>query len=335
MPLIGNTWIDDNEHPTPWACMEWIRPTTGEHRFRNTANTAWVDHGNVNEQLGGAVDASGDDMTGPLLGAHGLPPLANPDFEDSARVEGETLATVNQLAKMQRFILGRMSQDIKQTFLSLKKLEAGQTNPTVVKECRFWMGIGFPFSPDNPLVIQDPVQVGDFFDIESTAIEIKQSGYYRFEDFRLAAHYRVFVTSEGTGGQASRSLLGSCDIRKNGAVIYARDEFPNAKGHLARISGDVHNLQDAGAVFSHVRDPYPGGAQTDAWGWRLGSLTSDPFNYAIPLAAGDVLTFTNPKGIMAGNGYIWDDITGARYNMIGTGWVFAPIGLGIRLVTLT
>lgn len=318
MPLYGNTWIDENPHPTPWPCMEWINPTTGERRFRNVANTAYIDHGNVNEAMAGAVDSSGDTMTGPLLGAHGLPPLENPDFQEGAFVEGQRVATSNQMAEMQRFLLSRMSVEIKQMFLSLKKLEAGASNPTVVKECAFWMVASVPFSSSAAMVIRDPVQVGDFFDIETTAIEVLQTGYYEIEQLPLAVRYQAWgLNSNGGRAKVTYVKSASCDVYKNDAPIPADDPFSGAKARLGEYSSNSNSCNhDKGMPFAHY----------------VSAPAQDYLTRRLKFTAGDRLTFKDSSYIVPAYGQLFDG-DGNRVADSGPYWIFPPLGFRIRFVT--
>lgn len=122
--LQGNTWIQDDEPGTPSACQEWIQPTAGTRYFRNTTNTAWVYHGRIDEELGGAVSKGGDMMGGPLLGSHGLPPQTDPDFNGTVRQEGLPVALQRHLAALERRLMDRQASEVRRIFASKTQMSA-------------------------------------------------------------------------------------------------------------------------------------------------------------------------------------------------------------------
>lgn len=122
--LSGNTWVQGNEPGTPSACQEWIKPSTGDRYFRNTTNTAWIYHGRIDEELGGAVSKGGDMMGGPLLGSHGLPPQADPDFDGTVRQEGLPVALQRHLAALERRLMDRQASEVKRIFASKTQMSA-------------------------------------------------------------------------------------------------------------------------------------------------------------------------------------------------------------------
>ena len=118
MALYGATWIQDEEPSVGVvACQDWRRPTSGEHRMRNTSNTAWVYLGSIDEERGGAAALSGADFTGSVT-APDVPPETNPDFLGTARQNGIPLALQTALSSMERRLYDRLDFLVDEKFLS-------------------------------------------------------------------------------------------------------------------------------------------------------------------------------------------------------------------------
>lgn len=75
------------------AGVFWVNTTTGVFSVRNTANSAWVQIGNVNEANLGLLPLSGGTMTGAIEGAHGLLPTDSPAITTNATLDGDDLAS--------------------------------------------------------------------------------------------------------------------------------------------------------------------------------------------------------------------------------------------------
>lgn len=117
--LSGNTWVGDSEPTTGvLACQQWIQPTSGAMSYRDTTNTVWTPFGNVNNNFGGAVMASGDTMTGPLLDAPNLPPLDSPNFLGTIDQDGFPVALQIDLSNLQKDLYDQISTQVRQQFLS-------------------------------------------------------------------------------------------------------------------------------------------------------------------------------------------------------------------------
>lgn len=91
--MSENYVISVGEPPNPVAMMLWGDPSTGLLKCRNTSNTAWNVCGSGNVANLGMVPIGGGTITGPLKGAHGLSPLADPAFTGTALLNGSPLAT--------------------------------------------------------------------------------------------------------------------------------------------------------------------------------------------------------------------------------------------------
>jgi len=117
--LYGNTWVGDSEPSTGvTACQEWIQVTSGDKFYRNTSNSAWIENGNVNNPLGGAVHDSGDTLTGPLSGATNLAALDGADFTGALTVNGFPVALESDLAAFEKTMYDYVTRQIRQQFLS-------------------------------------------------------------------------------------------------------------------------------------------------------------------------------------------------------------------------
>jgi hypothetical protein len=117
--LYGNTWTGDSEPSSGvLAGQQWIKPTDGSMFYRDTTNTVWIFHGNINNVLGGAVQASGDTMTGPLLDAPNLPPLDSPNFLGTIDQDGFPVALKIDLAILSKRIYDQISSQVRSQFLS-------------------------------------------------------------------------------------------------------------------------------------------------------------------------------------------------------------------------
>ena len=331
MPLYGNTWIDTDEYPTPWAGLEWVNPSTGNKYRRNSSNSEYIYQGNINEEYGGATPLAGAVMTGPLSGAHGLPPLANPDFDEGAFVEGERVATRIQVSDLQRFLLARMSKEIRQTFLSLKKLETAATNPTTVKDVSFWMVPDVPYSSDNAMKLRDATQNGDYFDVEESALVVKQTGYYKIINLhvgiRVAESY-VTGSHENDKGHTIYDYGWRTTYRTGGYRLFQNDvlfeparSFPNAKGRIGTAPKNANVISEDGGLVVP--------SENIIVGMGLGDLK---------FTAGDRLQFKGPAAasvdsfVSSFRSEYWD---GTKFVSLGFNQcLMPPTALTLRLVTL-
>jgi len=117
--LFGNEWVGDVA-PTVGvvAGQSWVQPTSGLIWRRDASNINWVTFGNINNQFGGAVQKSGDTMTGPLLGAPNVPPLADPDFIGTIQQGGFNVALLKNLADLEKRLYDRVTFQVREQFLS-------------------------------------------------------------------------------------------------------------------------------------------------------------------------------------------------------------------------
>lgn len=93
--LVGSAYIqastdDPGAVGPPYS---WMQSDTGDIYYRNDANTDWVIAGNTDSPTMGQVARTGDTMTGPITGAHGIMPLTGGDFTNPPTINGDTVAT--------------------------------------------------------------------------------------------------------------------------------------------------------------------------------------------------------------------------------------------------
>lgn len=120
MALVGTTFIQPSSSD-PGASgygYWWAQSDTGNWYARNTSNTAWVFAFNSNIANLGMVPLTGATMTGALLGAHGLMPLAGGDFSAAPTIQGNPIATVayvdSQVSALQSSITTQIASAIAQ-----------------------------------------------------------------------------------------------------------------------------------------------------------------------------------------------------------------------------
>ena len=136
MAKVGDRWLQETE-PTGSlleAYDRWIQPSTGAIRMRNSLNTAWVFHGYVDEELGGAFSKAGGMVAGPILGASNLAPLASPDFSGTPSAGGLSMATMRALQTMEKRLMERMSSEVTGKFAKQTLRSEFARNITVEKK---------------------------------------------------------------------------------------------------------------------------------------------------------------------------------------------------------
>jgi hypothetical protein len=320
MALQGNTWVQ-NAEPTIniQACQEWIQPSTATRFFRNTSNTAWVNHGSINEPLGGAVAVAGGAMTGPLSGAHGLPPMTNPDFDDGAFTEGLRLATVTDVINLQKYLMGRISKEIRQTFLSLKKLETVAVNPTLAQSLIFWMLPVLPINtlaPNQIMELRDPITNSELYEVSPTSMTITESGYYLIKSEPIQRTYS-WETRSGNVDDGY-SYTTHTHVARGDAAVFINGVRANFLPYAA-LRG--FTAKHVGGGLAYDLNTYVDAAVVPEWD---GTPLVVSGIHVVKLNAGDVLTFeyaggATPAGV---NQYMFD------------GCAFMPTVVEMLLVTL-
>jgi hypothetical protein len=203
--LSGNTWIGDSE-PTAGVlpCQQWIKPTDGSMFYRDTTNTVWTFFGNVNNQLGGAIKASGDTMTGPLLDAPNIPPLDSPKFLGTIDQDGFPVALKIDLASLSKRIYDQISSQVRSQFLSQFQQSAVAANiafhaEVFVQTYTLWYSTGHAIAA--PVFASDGATATDSQIIAygyslAGVIADNNSFIKLFED----SHRHVKATQYGIGG---------------------------------------------------------------------------------------------------------------------------------------
>ena len=130
MALYGWTWVQDDEPTTGvLPTQEWVQPTSGVKQVRDSSNSTWISAGNVYDNLGGAVQVSGDTMTGSLLGAPNLADLnEGADFQGDLRKGGYEVALMTALAALEKRLYDRVDYLVREQFLSQTKLSGTRAN---------------------------------------------------------------------------------------------------------------------------------------------------------------------------------------------------------------
>ena len=100
MTLIGNTYVVPADPGAVGYGYQWANSTTGDLWARNTSNSAWVAIGNSNLTNLGLAPKSGFAATGGITGVSGWAPADSPDFTTAAKLEGISLATVNDITEV-------------------------------------------------------------------------------------------------------------------------------------------------------------------------------------------------------------------------------------------
>lgn len=124
MSLVGSIYTNPSSSD-PGAVgygYGWFQSDTGNMYWRNTTNTAWVLAGNTDQAYMGLLSRSGGTMTGAILGAHGLMPLAGGDFTAAPTILGNTIATVPYVDAQITAINATISTQIAQAIASIPGL---------------------------------------------------------------------------------------------------------------------------------------------------------------------------------------------------------------------
>lgn len=124
MSLIGNCYTNPSSSDPGSVGFGylWAQSDTGSLYWRNTSNTAWVLSGNVNQTYLGQLSRAGGTMTGAILGAHGLMPVAGGDFTVAPTILGDAIATVPYVNTQMDDLRAQLNVQIAQAIASIPGL---------------------------------------------------------------------------------------------------------------------------------------------------------------------------------------------------------------------
>jgi len=92
----------------------WYVPTTGNVLIRSSDNTRWILWGNTSNINLGSLSTEGGILTGDITGdASGIAQICSPDFQNSATIDGISMATMLDLAQERTLILNNIDAQIK------------------------------------------------------------------------------------------------------------------------------------------------------------------------------------------------------------------------------
>jgi len=115
--LYGNTWVGDITPTTPvWVGQQWVQPTAGTIGY--WTGTAWTFFGNINNVMGGAVQAAGDTVTGPILNIPNYLPQTNANALGTFTLNGYPVALQTDLTNLQNTMTSLITNQVRAQFLS-------------------------------------------------------------------------------------------------------------------------------------------------------------------------------------------------------------------------
>ena len=178
------------------ACQEWRQPTSGQIWNRDSSNTAWIYAGNINSNLGGALMASGDTGTGPLLGIPNMAPLTNPTFIGTMTLNGFPVALEVDLANLQKELNDYVTQQVTAQFRS--QYQQSGTASDVAFLCKYTAIAYAQVSGSNAF----PIPYATFLSDGITATQAQELGYgWALLDIPmgLSDSYVYLVETDGHG----------------------------------------------------------------------------------------------------------------------------------------
>lgn len=127
MALVGNCYIQSsaNDPGSVGFGYTWAQTDTANLYFRNSSDTAWVLAGNTDQLNLGLLPISGGTMTGAILGASGLMPLAGGDFTATPTILGDAIATVPYVDAQVSALRASISTQIATAIASIPGLSVG------------------------------------------------------------------------------------------------------------------------------------------------------------------------------------------------------------------
>ena len=156
MALVGNLYIAESDPGAVGYGYQWTKQSTGDLWARNTANTAWIAIGNINQANMGLAPKSGFAASGAITGVSGWAPVDSPDFSTGASLEGVSLATVNDITAVTENIYSTI-----QTLVA-EAMSAYQTNTTAQSNVAIHSGtLNFDGAPDTAQTITLPTFASD------------------------------------------------------------------------------------------------------------------------------------------------------------------------------
>ena len=131
MSLIGNTYVTSSDPGAVGFGYQWSNTSTGNMYARNVSNTAWTLIGNANQVNLGLAPKSGFAATGAVTGVSGWAPVDSPDFSTSAKLDGISLATVNDVTNLSTNMYSTIQSLIAQAMSSYVTSTSAQSNVCV------------------------------------------------------------------------------------------------------------------------------------------------------------------------------------------------------------
>ena len=132
MSLIGNTYVTSSDPGAVGFGYQWSNISTGDMYARNVSNTAWTLIGNANQVNLGLAPKSGFAATGAVTGVSGWAPVDSPDFSTSAKLDGISLATVNDVTNLSTNMYSTIQSLIAQAMSSYVTSTSAQSNVCVL-----------------------------------------------------------------------------------------------------------------------------------------------------------------------------------------------------------
>jgi hypothetical protein len=93
-------YIQTDDPGAVGAGKSWLNPSSGIAQIRNSSDSGWTLLGSIDVPYLGLAPTSGYTATGAITGISGWAPDVDPDFDNSARLDGINLATVNDLSAL-------------------------------------------------------------------------------------------------------------------------------------------------------------------------------------------------------------------------------------------
>ena len=119
--LVGNTYIGISaEDPGSVGFgYFWAQSDTGNYYARDTGDASWVFIMNLDQLNGGLLPLSGGTMSGAILGAHALMPLAGGDFTAAPTINGNEVTTIPYVTTQINWVLTQINVLIAKSLASI------------------------------------------------------------------------------------------------------------------------------------------------------------------------------------------------------------------------
>lgn len=165
MSLVGYRYLQTSDPGAVGVGYQWLHPTTGILKERNTSDDAWVIVGNVSSSCYGMLPLTGGEMQGPITGASGWAPAISPNFATTAQLASVSLATTNDLTSLSKTLTKLIEAYIESGFAQLS------SNISITGSLAFSAVPNYPYS--GVVLAGAAIPLPSYSDRQATNAEIK------------------------------------------------------------------------------------------------------------------------------------------------------------------